>query len=135
MDLRMPDLNQTIIAGRIGKEPEIRNTNGGMAVADFSLAFERRVKKGDSWESETSWINCNAFDKTAERIAKLPKGTPLIVEGNLKEEKWEKDGVKRSAIKLIVNRFSPLAWEDKQSGSTPAQAPAPASSGEDDIPF
>lgn len=133
MDLRMPDLNVVTLAGRIGKEPEIRNTNGGMAVAGFSLAFERRVKKGDSWESETSWINCNAFDKTAERLAKLAKGTPVIVEGNLKEEKWEKDGVKRSAIKLLVNRFSPLAWEDKASPTTATVTPA--QSNEDDIPF
>lgn len=133
MDLRMPDLNQTIIAGRIGKEPEIKNTSGGMAVAGFSLAFERRVKKGDQWESETSWITCNAFDKTAERVAKLAKGTPVIVEGNLKEEKWEKDGQKRSALKLIVNRFSPLAWEDKASTTTTPATPAP--SNEDEIPF
>ena len=135
MDLRMPDLNQTIIAGRIGREPEMKYTATNMAVAGFSLAFERRVKKGDAWESETSWITCNAFDKTAERIAKLAKGMPVIVEGNLKEEKWEKDGQKRSALKLIVNRFTPLAWEDKTSAATaPAHTPAPPAQ-EDDIPF
>lgn len=111
-NLKMPELNSVTLAGRLGRDPEMKYTASGMPIAAISLAFERRVKKGDTWENETSWINCNAFKEMAERLAKLTKGAAVVVEGSLKEEKWEKDGQKRSAIKLIINRFHALEWAE-----------------------
>jgi single-strand DNA-binding protein len=139
--------NKLVGIFRLGKDPEIKYSAAGLAVANFSGASDHSFKKGDEWEKETEWTRMVAFGKTAERIGEqLKKGSLIYVEGRLKTNKWEdKDGVTRYNTDVIVNVINFLDGYVKkdyqgmgqQSGPAQQSGP-PAQSGpsnDDDIPF
>ena len=91
------DFNKVILTGHLTKDPEIKFAASGTQVAIFSLAVNGRK------DDEASFFDCVAFDKTASLIAEyLAKGSPVLVEGYLKQERWEHEGQKRSKVKIIV---------------------------------
>jgi len=136
--------NKVIGIFRLGKDPEVRYSQSGLAVVNFSGAsdFSRKVK--DEWQKETEWSKMVAFGKTAERIGEqLSKGSLVYVEGRLKTNKWEdKDGVTKYSTDIIVNvinfldGYAKKGYEgDNQERQAPAkQGPAYAPE-DDDIPF
>ena len=94
-------MNVCTFIGRLGKDPEMKYTNNGKAVVSFSLAVNRDGKK-----DQTDWIEFVAWEKTAEIIAQhCNKGDLLGVTGNLQRREWEKDGQKRYAHEIKVNRI------------------------------
>lgn len=94
-------MNVCTFIGRLGKEPEMRYTTNGKAVASFSLAVNRDGKK-----DEADWINFVAWEKTAEVIAQYcHKGDLIGVTGSLQHRSWEQDGQKRSVHEVKVNRI------------------------------
>ena len=89
-------MNTVIVTGNLGNDPEMFYTKDGGPIASFNLA----VKSG---KDKTSWIKVTAFKKLAEICETyLHKGAKVIVNGSLDQEKWEKDGENRSAIKIIA---------------------------------
>ncbi len=78
-------VNKAILLGHVGKDPEIRFTGGGMAVASFSLATADRQKDGQgNWTDQTEWHNLVAFNRTAEVVRDyVSKGTHLLIEGKI----------------------------------------------------
>jgi len=104
----MTDLNDVILIGRITKdvgsdERSFSFVGNGTAKAVVSLAVNRSVKKGDSWEDEVSYIDCTIWGKTAENLKdKLVKGKQICVHGYLKQDRWEKDGKKQSRLNVIA---------------------------------
>lgn len=97
-------LNKVFLIGNVGSLPEVRYLPSGKPVANFSIATSFAVKRDDNCVDETEWHRCVAFDKTAETVGKyIQKGTKVHVEGRLKTEQWEKDGVKHSATKIIIS--------------------------------
>lgn len=99
-------MNQHIITGHIGKEPEIRHIND-THVCSFTLASSDFYKDKDGKPCETTdWHNIVYWGKNAETIAKLAtKGTQILVEGKVKTRTWEKDGTKFYRTETIGNRF------------------------------
>ena len=98
--------NKVILGGNITKDIELRHTPQGTAVADFNIAVNRVWIKDGNKETEVSFIGCVAWGKTAEAISKyFTKGSPIFVEGRLKQETWEKEGKKQSKTKVIVENF------------------------------
>ena len=98
-------MNRVIITGNLTRDIELRHVNSGTAVADFSVAVDDKVKKGNDWVQETSFFDITAFGNTAEAAEKYTeKGSPLLIEGRLKQETWESDGQKRSRVKVIAER-------------------------------
>lgn len=94
-------LNTASISGRVGKDAELRSTGSGMSVCSFSLAVEEYRKDKDNY---TSWIDCTMFGVKAEKLAQyITKGAKLAVSGRLHQERWEKDGNKRSRVVLLVD--------------------------------
>lgn len=94
------------LTGRLGADPELTFTNSGMAVAKMRVVTDRRVKKGDDWESvDTSWHNVTAFGPCAEGCAdELRKGDLVIVVGSIKQREYEtKEGEKRSVWEVTAN--------------------------------
>lgn len=92
------------LIGHLGKEVDLRYTPSGQAVGNFSVATTEGSKnKGGEWENITTWFKCTVWGKQAENCAKfLSKGSPIYLEGKLKEEKWDdKDGNERTS--LVVN--------------------------------
>lgn len=85
-------MNRVILTGRLTKDPELKTTASGVAVASFTLAVDRRFKSQNG-EREADFITCRAWRQTAEFITKyFTKGAKLSIMGNLQTGKYEKDG-------------------------------------------
>ena len=102
----MADYNKVILIGRMTRDIEVRYTSTGMAVGDFSLAVNGQMKdKHDI----VSFIDVTAWGRTAEVIAEYGgKGKQILVEGKLRQERWEKDGQARSKLKVVCERMQLL---------------------------
>lgn len=120
----MADFNHVAIMGRLTRDPEVRYTGSGIAVTSISVAVNRRVKSGDTWTDEASFFDCTAFGKTAEFVAEyFNKGNPILIEGELQQRRWEKDGEKKSKVEIVVNKAHFVGGkEEKQSSATKPQA-------------
>lgn len=147
----MPNLNRVMLMGHLTRDVELRAA-GASTVGNIGIAVSRKWKDaGGQSKEETCFVDCEAWGKTAEIIAQYAaKGHPIYLEGRLKLDQWEdKDGSKRSKIKVVVESFQFLKGKD--SGEAPAHdrpasrttsRPAPRAStaqhnpmGEEDIPF
>ena len=147
-DLRMPDINRVLLAGRLTRDPELRYTPTGTAVCKMSVAVSRFFKGRDGErKEETTFVDVTVWEKTAEYCGqRLKQGRPVLVEGRLKSDSWEDKttGQKRSKLEIQAQRVQELDWEDRAGGggggssapaprqeSRPIEEPIP----EDDIPF
>lgn len=134
----MATFNQVILLGNLTRDPEIRFTPGGDAVASFGLAVNNRYKKDGEVKEEVSFFDVEAWKKTAELCGEyLAKGRPVLIQGRLKQDRWEDDhGNKRSKIKVVAMAVQFLGSKDKEDA--PAGAPAGGAApppDDDDIPF
>ena len=100
-------VNKVILLGNLGKDPEVKYTPSGMAVARFSLATNERYKDKDgNWQDKTEWHNLVAFQRTAEIAAEyLKKGRSVYIEGKLQTSSWDdkESGQKKYRTEVIVN--------------------------------
>ena len=98
-------MNLTILSGRITRDIETKYTQSQLAIASFTLAVDREVKKEGSPTAD--FINCVSFGKTAETMAKyLSKGSKIIVTGRIQTRNYEnKEGVKVYVTEIMVDRF------------------------------
>lgn len=131
----MANFNKVILAGNLTRDIELRETPGGASVADAGLAVNDRRKQGDEWVDETSFVDLTLWGKTAENAAEyLSKGSPVLVEGRLKQDSWQNEaGEKRTKLKVVVERLQFLSNKSESRKEEPVAA---ASSGKDgDIPF
>ena len=95
-------LNHIVIMGRLGKEPELRRTQSGVAVATFNVAVDRDFKDKATGQRATDWITCVAWRSTAEFVEKyFSKGSQVLVAGRLQMRDWtDKDGNKRISAEV-----------------------------------
>jgi len=104
-------VNNITVLGNITRDPELRFTPSGTAVASFGLAVNRNVQNKNSgeWETQVDFFNVTAWYKLAENCAEsLSKGDRVLVSGRLSQDSWEsKDGQKRSTVKIIANVIAP----------------------------
>ena len=101
----MADLNVVILAGRLTRDPELRYTPGGMAVATLGFAVTNRFKQGEEWKEEPCFVDVTVFGRQAETSSEyLSKGSPALIEGRLNYRKWEKDGQTRSKLDVVASR-------------------------------
>jgi len=117
--------------GRLGRDPEVRNTGSGKSVTNFAIA----VDYGFGERKQTSWIPIVAWEKTAELAAQyLVKGSQVAVEGRLQQRTWEdKNGNKQSVLEVVANRLDFLTKAEKrQPQAEPAYEPTVS---DEDIPF
>ncbi len=104
----MASLNKVLLIGNLTKDPEMRYTPSGVAVANLRLAVNRKYKdKTGEWNEDTCFINVAAWDKQAEVCNQyLQKGRSIFVEGRLQSRSWEtNDGQKRSMIDIRAERI------------------------------
>ena len=105
----MPSFSQVHIIGNLGRDPEVKYTPSGKAVANFSVA----INDGTQDNPHTSWVNVTAWDKTAERMATMQKGACVAVFGRIKEESWvTQAGEKRSRLGVVASLVLPVAKSD-----------------------
>lgn len=95
-------LNSVILHGRLTRDPELKTTAKGTNYCQFTLAVSRGSK-----DAGADFIDCVAWNNTAELMAKwLKKGNPIIVDGNLRQSSWEKDGQKHSRLDVAVRNIT-----------------------------
>ncbi|MEN2994987.1 MAG: single-stranded DNA-binding protein [Thermodesulfovibrio sp.] len=102
--------NRIILIGNLTRDPEIRYTPSGVAVATVPIAVNSRYKQGEDIKEETLFIDAIVFGKQAETCTQyLNKGRTVLVEGRLRERRWEYEGQKKSKFEVIANsiRFFP----------------------------
>jgi single-strand DNA-binding protein len=98
------------IIGNVGGDPELRFTNGGVAVCGFTVGVTPRVKKGDAWEDgEATWYRCTAWRQLGENVAEsLQKGDRVVVQGKVSMRKFDRnDGGQGQSLELQVDAVGP----------------------------
>ena len=98
-------LNHIVIMGRLTRDPELRRTGSGIAVASFSVAVDRDFGKNENGEKETDFIDCVAWRQTGEFVSKyFTKGSMIVVSGRLQVRSWtDKDGNKRRTAEVVAD--------------------------------
>ena len=117
-------LNHIVIQGRMVRDPELRRTGTGTAVASFTLAVDRDYSGRDGGEKETDFIECVAWRQTGEFVSKyFAKGRMAIVSGRLQIRSWtDKDGNKRRTAEVVADNVYFGDSKPEQGGNTYAPA-------------
>lgn len=145
-DLRVPDLNKVLIAGRLTRDPELRYTSTNMAICKLGLCNTRYYKgKDGNKKEETLFVDVTLWGQMAEWVGeKMKKGRAVLVEGRLRSNEWEdkETGQKRARMEINAEKVTPLEWdEDRQGGQTTqrSERPQPRAIEEpipdEDVPF
>jgi len=148
----MASFNKVILVGNLTRDPELRYTPKGTAVARITLAVNRTYTSGEGGEKkeEVSFVDVDIWGRQAEVISQyMKKGRPLLVEGRLKQDTWEDKNTKQkqSKLKVVLESFSFIDSGGGRGGegaaparpASPAAAPSEAHDAEppqdDDVPF
>lgn len=118
-------LNSVNILGNLTRDPEIKYTSAGRSVCNLSLANNRIYSKEGQKVTEVSYFDIEVWGVVAENCAKyLSKGSGIVVEGRLKQDRWEKDGKTQSKVRIVANsvHFLPKRGESSNSGYDNAPA-------------
>ena len=134
-------MNKAILLGRLVKDPELRYTQSGTAVATFTLAVDRRFQKQGE-ERQADFINCVAWQKTAEFVANyFTKGKLMALSGSIQVRTWEdNEGTKRYATEVIADDVEFAESKNSSESATPKAPAQPKADFEevptsDDLPF
>ncbi len=122
----MASYNRVILVGNLTRDPELRYIPSGTAVSDIGLAINDRVKRGDEWIDETTFVDITLWGRTAEVANEyLSKGSSVLIEGRLKLDSWENnEGQKRSKLKVIADKMQMLGGRSGGGGGRgPSSAP------------
>ena len=115
-------LNHIVIMGRLTRDPELRRTGSGIAVASFTLAVDRDFGKNENGERETDFIDCVAWRQTGEFVSKyFTKGRMAVVSGRLQIRSWtDKDGNKRRTAEVVADNvyFGDSRRDSDNAGSS-----------------
>jgi single-strand DNA-binding protein len=149
----MSGVNKVILIGRLGKDPEVRNLDNGVAVANFTMATSESYKDRTTGEKKevTEWHNIVLWRGLAEISQKyLHKGDLVYIEGKLRTRSWEKEGVTRYTTEIVADNMNMLGSRGgggnsgSSSGDYSARSPertatetfsTPADNSTDDLPF
>ena len=98
-------LNRIVLMGRLARDPELRRTQSGTAVATFTLAVDRDFKDKGTGERQTDWIDCVAWRQVGEFVSRyFAKGRMTVVEGRLQMREWtDKDGNRRRSAEVVAD--------------------------------
>ena len=146
------DINTVALSGRVTRDCSMKYTNSGFQICSFTIAVKKsRKDTNGTWSDTAHFFDCTYFGKAAEAISPyLIKGQQIMIQGNLEQQTWEKNGQKNSKVTVIIDSVvlvggSPRESQPQQTYNNQPQqsfAPAPASkvaarqeSFEDDIPF
>ena len=144
----MASYNRVILMGNLTRDPEVRQSQSGTYVAKSAVAVNERVPDGQGgWKEEPSFFDITLFGKQAESFGRwFRKGRPVLVEGKLRQSRWEdrESGQKRSKIEVIVDRWHFVGGGREEGGgggapvSSSAEPPAFPQRDDfipDDVPF
>ena len=124
--------NKVIFAGNLTRDPELRYSTQGNAICNFGIAVNSRTKQNNEQKEEVLFINVVVFGKQAEPCSQyLTKGRPVLVEGRLREHRWEKDGQQHSKMEVLAQSVRFLGGGKQGQGQGHGQQTAGATAGSD----
>jgi single-strand DNA-binding protein len=143
----MASFNKVILVGNLTRDPELRYTPKGMAIAKIGLAVNRNwTNEAGEKKEEVTFVDVDIFGRTAENVAQyMKKGRPILIEGRLRLDQWDdkQTGQKRSRLGVVAETVqflgSPTGGGSGDGSEAPRRqaapsAPAPSSSSEPDMP-
>lgn len=102
----MKDINNVNLTGRLCENAELKYTNSGLAICKLRVANNYTKKEGDEWKEYANFFDCVLWGKIAEALEKkLTKGAQVTIDGELRQNRYEHEGQKRSKIEIIVNNI------------------------------
>jgi len=129
-------LNSVNIMGNLTRDPEMKYTASGKAVCNMSIANNRVFSKNGERATEVSYFDVEVWGVVAENCAKyLTKGSGIIVEGRLRQDRWEKDGKTQSRVRITANNVHFLAKKRDSDGSGGSQGASSGSGAPADEPL
>ena len=123
-------INRVVISGNLTRDPELRQTAGGLPVLGFGVAVNDRRKnqQTDEWEDYPNFVDCTLFGTRAASVARfLGKGAKVAIEGKLRWSQWERDGQKRSKLEVIVDELEFMSRNANQASPQASTQPQDAS--------
>lgn len=146
----MASYNRVILVGNVTRDIELKYTQSSLAVTELGLAVnDRRKNQAGEWIEETTFVDVTLWGRTAEIASEyLGKGSSILIEGRLKYDTWEKDGQKKSKLRVVGERMQMLGSRGNKEGGNRSggesqysqsaaanSSPAPAGVPDDDVPF
>jgi len=122
----MASFNKVILLGNVTRDPELRYISNGTAVTEIGLAVnDRRKTATGEWVEETTFVDVTLWGRTAEIAGEyVTKGSPLLIDGRLKLDTWEKDGKKNSKLRVVCERMQLLGSRSGEGGGRGKPRPA-----------
>lgn len=112
------DINNVTVVGRLTRDAELKYTNSGFAITSMGLAVNRNRKDGDQWVDEANFFDITLLGRRGEVLNQyLLKGTQIAVMGELRQERWEQDGQRRSRVTIVANNIQLLGSKNSSQGS------------------
>ncbi len=116
-------LNSVNIMGNLTRDPELKSLTSGKSVCSMSIANNRIYNKGSERVTEVSYFDVEVWGQVAENCAKyLKKGSGIIVEGRLKQDRWEKDGKTQSKVRITANSVHFMPKKSEEAGAQQAKS-------------
>ena len=127
----MKNVNTAVVAGNLTRDSELKYTKNEWAICEFSVACnDSRKNANGEYEDTASFFDVTLFGKRAEALSKyLKKGQSVVVQGRLEQQRWEKDGQKRSKVVIIANEI------ELTGGKKNAESKGSSDGFSDDVPF
>ena len=126
----MASYNRVVLVGNLTRDPELRYISSGTAVTDIGLAVNERVKRNEQWVDEANFFDITLWAARRRSPTKyLSKGSSVLIEGRLKYDTWEKDGQKRSKVKIIGEKMQMLGGRGGDGGGAGGGGGGTASEG------
>ena len=123
----MADVNSVVIVGRLTRDAELKYTTGGTAVSKLGIAVNKRVKKGEEWSEQASFFDVTLWGKMAEGLNQyLVKGKQIAIEGELEQERWEKDGQTHSKVTITASNVQLLGGGQGSGSAGQSDVSVPA---------
>src|ERR1700749_39528 len=131
----MASFNRVILVGNLTRDPELRYIPSGTAVTEIGLAVnDRRKGPNGDWIEETTFVDVTLWARTAEIASEyLSKGAPVLIEGRLKLDTWEKDGKRNSKLRVVGERMQLLGARGGGGGGGASGGRRPSSHSADDF--
>lgn len=143
------DINQVFLVGRLTRDAELKYAQSGLQICKFSIANNYRKKVGDEWVEEPNYFDLVLMGRRGEALHQyLSKGTQVAVRGQLRQNRWEQDGQRRSKVEIFVDEVQFVGGGSRDGGQRSAPRSnynsggsssygdvSPHDSFEDDVPF
>jgi len=129
----MNSINKSVFVGNLTKDAELQYSQSGYAICKMSIAINRQRKVNDQWQDEVSYFDLVGLGKRYESLNQyLTRGSKIAVECHAKQERWEKDGQKRSKIVFVIDEINLVGGKSDNHQHQPEQG---HSAFEDDVAF